>query len=459
MYKIVLYAVSVLLLAACSSKTPPAPSQKVFDAEDVYILYALRAEEVGRFDTAAKLFSQLYEKANKREYLYRELQDLMAAKRFESVVKKVDTLLEEEDKTDPQLLRFKVLALLHLKKYKAARDAGVELVKISKKSEDYLLVAESYVKLKKYNMAVKYLEGAYSKNYDEKILDKISIILYMNLQKRKEAIAQLETHSRMFGCSKLICNRLLSFYSNLNDVDGMLSVYKRYYKIDPSDEVATKIIQLYVYKKDYSGLRKFLEKHRIDDDVLLQLYVNARDYKKAYRLAYKLYKQTHNLDYLGQGAIYEYESYKKPSKKILKKIVKRLKKVVRKKPSGLYLNYLGYLLIDHDIDVKEGMGYIRKALKYHPNSAYYLDSLAWGYYKLHKCKKADRLFKRIRKLEGGNDKEVVKHHKKVKECLKKQALAKKKRLEKQRKTKKKHSRKKQKKKNNTTKSKQKKGTR
>ncbi len=416
MVRISLYVLLALLFVACS-KQPPAPGEKVFDAEDVYIVYALRAEEVGSYKTASKLFDDLYRKTGKREYLYRELQDRLIAKEFAKVEQKIDEIFDDEGKVDPQLLRLKVLTLLHQKRYNEAKQFALELVKLTKKSEDYLLVADIYVKLKKYNMAVKYLEGAYSKNYDEKILDKISIILYMNLQRQKDAIAQLETHSRMFGCSKLICKRLLSFYSNLNDVDGMLSVYKRYYKLEPSEEILEKIIRLYVYKKEYIGLSAFLSKNNVQSEILLQLYVNNKEYKKAAKLAYELYKKTSNIDFLGQGAIYEYESYKKPTRKQLRSIIKKLEKVLKEKPTGLYLNYLGYLLIDHDLNIKEGIGYIKKALKLSPSSAYYLDSLAWGYYKLGQCKKADKIFRRVRKLEGGDDPEVVKHHKKVKQCL------------------------------------------
>ena len=418
MFKNFLLFVFMLLFAACSAPQPPAPSAKVFEGEDIYIMYALRAEEVGRYDVAASLFEKLYLNAHKKEYLYRELQNLLNAGQFDDVVKKTQSFLQEQKTIDPKLLRYKVLALVHQKKYAEAKNDALKLVALTKKSEDYLLLSDIYVKLKKYDMAVKYLEGAYSKNYDEKILDRISIILFMNLQRQKDAIAQLETHSRMFGCSQLICNRLLSFYSKIGDVDGMLSVYKRYYEVKKSEDILTKIVQLYMYKKDYAGLAAFLEQHRIQNDILLQLYVNASEFEKAYKLAYKLYKQTGNIDYLGQGAIYEYESHKHPKADTIEKVARNLEKVVKEKPTALYLNYLGYLLIDHEIDIKKGIDYVKRALKKQPDSAYYLDSLAWGYYKLGKCKEAEKILKRVRKLEGGDDKEVLKHYEKVEQCLK-----------------------------------------
>jgi len=58
-------------------------------------------------------------------------------------------------------------------------------------------------------------------------------------------------------------------------------------------------------------------------------------------------------------------------------------------------------------------------LKIEPKSAFYLDSLAWGYYKLGNCKEAYKIIKKVTKLEGGDDKEVVSHFKKIKKCMKK----------------------------------------
>jgi predicted Zn-dependent protease len=418
MYKIIIGIVITLFFVSCSSKTNISPSKKVFEQEDTYIVFALEAERQGAYQTASEFFAKLYEKTTKKEYLYRELQDKMILRDFEDVIKKVDIEQEKLQKIDPNLLRFKVLALVHLKKLNEAKENAIKLAKLTSKSEDYILLADIYLKLKKYDLAVKYLEGAYSKNYDEKILDKISIILYLNLDRKKDAIAQLETHSRMFGCSDLICNRLLSFYSKENDVDGMLSVYKRVYELNKNEEVLKKIIQIYTYKKDFVALEKFLEKYNPDDEILLEVYIANQKLDKASKLSYKLYKETSDIDYLARGAIYEYESTKNISKKQLYSIIKKLKKVIKKKPTGLYLNYLGYLLIDHQVDVKEGMKYIKMALKEKPNSAYYLDSLAWGYYKLGNCKKANKLFKKIVKLEGGDDKEIKKHIKVIDKCLK-----------------------------------------
>jgi predicted Zn-dependent protease len=417
MIKILIVALA-LFFSACSHKTVK-PNEKAFAAEDTYIVFALRAEQVGDYKSAAKLFHQLYEKSSKKEYLYRYLQDKIVLKEYADVVKTVDDLTDGSLK-DVKLVRLKIIALMESNRLKEAKKVSTDLARYTKKPKDYLLVSDVYTKSKDYDFALKYLEGAYMKEYNEKILDKMAIILYVNLHRKKEAIAELESHARIHGCSDLICTRLASFYSHDNNIDGLLSVYKRLYAKNKNEDVAEKIIQIYSYKREYVKLIDFLEANRIDDELLLQLYVSGKNYANASKLAFKLYKEDSDVAYLGQSAIYKYESYKgKVPKKALYNVIANLENVVKKDKDTLYMNYLGYILIDHDVNVKKGMHYIREVLKKQPNSAYYLDSLAWGYYKLGHCKKAKKIMLKVMKLEGGDAAEVRAHLKKINRCIQK----------------------------------------
>jgi len=417
MIKILIVALA-LFFSACSHKTVK-PNEKAFAAEDTYIVFALRAEQVGDYKSAAKLFHQLYEKSSKKEYLYRYLQDEIVLKEYADVVKTVDDLTDGSLK-DVKLVRLKIIALMESNRLKEAKKVSTDLARYTKKPKDYLLVSDVYTKSKDYDFALKYLEGAYMKEYNEKILDKMAIILYVNLHRKKEAIAELESHARIHGCSDLICTRLASFYSHDNNIDGLLSVYKRLYAKNKNEDVAEKIIQIYSYKREYVKLIDFLEANRIDDELLLQLYVSGKNYANASKLAFKLYKDNSDVAYLGQSAIYKYESYKgKVPKKALYNVIANLENVVKKDKDTLYMNYLGYILIDHDVNVKKGMHYIREVLKKQPNSAYYLDSLAWGYYKLGHCKKAKKIMLKVMKLEGGDVAEVRAHLKKINRCIQK----------------------------------------
>ncbi|WP_310442392.1 CDC27 family protein [Sulfurimonas sp.] len=407
-----------MLFSGCVATQPSAKKghEKSFEYEDMYILSALHLEEIGDYNNSSNLFNTLYEASNKKEYLYRSLRNDLAANENGRAIKRVDEI-SKNSIDDFELTRIKTIALVKQNKLDEAKKLATRLVEASKSVNDYLLVSEIYVKLKEYESALKYLEGAYIKENNEKILESIAVILYVNLDRKKDAIAQLETHSRIHGCSVFICSKLIGFYSNDNNIDGLLSTYLRLYKIEFSRDIAAKIVQIYSYKKDFLKMTEFLEESRSDNELLLQLYIQARNYKKAATIANELYEESGDVTLLGQSAIFEYESSEDKSDKVMQKsVIAKLKETIEVKKEGMYLNYLGYLLIDHSIDIKKGIDYIKEALKIEPNSIYYLDSLAWGYYKLGDCKEAAKIMKKVENMDGSSNEEVVKHIETIKKC-------------------------------------------
>lgn len=56
--------------------------------------------------------------------------------------------------------------------------------------------------------------------------------------------------------------------------------------------------------------------------------------------------------------------------------------------AALMANYLGYMYVDHGIDVEEGGNLIRRALEADPDNGAYRDSLGWYYYRTDKFDKA-----------------------------------------------------------------------
>ena len=53
------------------------------------------------------------------------------------------------------------------------------------------------------------------------------------------------------------------------------------------------------------------------------------------------------------------------------------------------LNYLGYMLAEHNTSLDEAVGLIQRALKIDPNNASYKDSLGWAYFQQGKLDLAD----------------------------------------------------------------------
>lgn len=72
------------------------------------------------------------------------------------------------------------------------------------------------------------------------------------------------------------------------------------------------------------------------------------------------------------------------------------------------LNFLGYGLINREIDVKRGMGYIRQALKIEPRSGAIIDSLGWGYFKQGENTQALMFIEQAIVLEPA-DSEILEH--------------------------------------------------
>lgn len=420
-YSMKLLLSAMLLFSGCSAINEPSVEkrdEKKFKNEDIYILTALYLEELQDHSSASDMFERLYVETGKKEYLYRSLKNDLILQKFEKIVQRID--LEQNIMDDYELLKIKAVALIKLDRVLESKKFAITMSEISKNIDDYLLIADIYVELKEYEDAVAYLEKIYTTNPHEKIIDKISNILYVELDRKKDAIAQLEAHSRIHGCSEFTCNKLIGFYSNENDIDALLSTYLRVYKLNQNIEIAKKIVQIYGYKRDYKKMSEFLQESRLDQELLLQLYIQEKDYKRAAIIAKELYEETQNVVFLAQHAIFKYESSEdKNDNAMLESVISDLKKVVKSNKEAIHLNYLGYLLIDHDIDVKKGMQHVKEALKAEPDSAYYLDSLAWGYYKLKNCKEALRIIKKVEKLEGADNEEIIKHIKMIEECYKK----------------------------------------
>lgn len=423
MYSVLMVA-ALMLLGGCALHTPHAAYNtqggvKAFDEEDAYILYALTAQQQGQHLAAAGLYEMLYHHAHKEEYKREALSSYHAAQDYQTMLERSRSYANSE--ADDTIAReYEVIALMALERYEEASERALALLGRSKTREVYLLVSETYLKLQQYDTAVKYLESAYLIDYDEVVLDQIAAVLYLNLSRQADAIAYLESHSRIHGCSKVICGRLAGFYAQQNHVDGMLSTYLRLYELERDPTVGDTIVKIYGYQKNYPRMIEFLQKYPLNDPLLLQLYVSQKHYGDAMLLAQKLYEESGDTLYLGQGAIYEYEAASKEQKDaaLLRSVLRKLKKVISEQPTALYLNYLGYLMIDHNMEVAEGMGYVRRALELEPDSAFYLDSLAWGHYRLGECKKARALMKRVVEQMGSDDPEVASHIQAIDQCLK-----------------------------------------
>ncbi len=416
-HSLVIFSVLAILFSGCSPKKP-APRKTVirsYKNENKYLLYAFMLSQNNDFKDAYKYFVKLYNHTNNIAYLKYAISLSAKLKKYDDFYKLVNEGLKEYPNNDV-LKRELIRYYLYKKNYKKVTSLTLDLIKKSKTEENYNFAGSVFLNLKNYELSLKSFEKAYSFHYNEDILSNIADILYLFLNKKDEAIAYLETHARLRGCSKKVCFKLIDIYAREKDINGLISVYKRLYNKYKDDRYAKKAVELLLYQGEKQNAIKFLKKNGIDKEMLADLYVSIKDFKNAYDITKELYEKTKDVKYLGRMAIYEYEGHTVKDKKLLNSVASKFAKVVKTLNDPLYLNYYGYLLIDHDMDVKKGIELVKKALKQDPNSPYYLDSLAWGYYKLGLCKKAKKIMTKV--YEMSKDKEVKKHIEAIDKCIK-----------------------------------------
>ncbi len=390
-----------LIISGCA---PTAPKPHAAQ-EDELVLIAYDALLQKEYDTADDYFQRLYNETGNGEYLKESLRIQLYQKEYKKAAASAAAFLEKED--NATIRKLLIEALKNAKRYEEALAEVKKLLAEEKSESSFIMAAEVYLLLKDYEQSIEYYKKAYDINPSDYAVDKIAEVLYLYMKKSDEAIQYYETHVRFHGCGQYLCQRLASLYARKGDIDGVIAVYKRIYEIEGDDLIGRKVIDLYLLKNDYVGLQAFLETSQLDDMMLLKLLKHNRDYKKAAEVAHRIYKKSGEIDYFAQYAMFQFESGDQKDRGLIKKTVANLRSVLKESNSHVYLNYLGYLLIDNNLDVAEGIRLVKKALEQDRENLSYLDSLAWGYYKQKKYTKAYELMQKVKRVM---DDPIVKEH-------------------------------------------------
>jgi len=421
MIKSILFSLILVLSLEGATKTKKQASITVKSApiildENGFILAALDAQARQKNDLASDYYLKLYEKTNKKEYLYSGLRAIDSS----SNSAKFSQLTAQSLKKNPDdvtLKRFSIIGLLKNGQYAQASQEALVLSNVTKAAPDYTLLADAYLKMSNYDAGFSALENAYKLTFDNELADKMGIIQYVHLNKKADAVLFLEQHIGSHGNSKIVGSRLAAFYADSGQYDKAAEMFEGVYDLTQDPMSAQEAMKLYAYQNNVPKLKLLLEKSNINDPALLELYVREKQFDKASDLAKKLYKKDQNPLYLAQSSVFAYEAAKnKNDPKLLSEVINGLKSANSELESPLYLNYLGYLMIDHDMNITEGMEYVKRALDKEPNSPFYIDSLAWGHYKLGECVDALRLIKQVESMIGTNEDEVRDHLKAIEKC-------------------------------------------
>jgi len=385
-------------------------SKNKFPNEDELIIKAIFLEEQNDFKASHAYYSKLYDVTHQEEYLLKEV----TTAHYAGIASKNLEQLKAYSIKNPTNLQAKRLLLsfyLKEKNFRKAKNIAQLLVTQSTQAVDFELAANPYIFTEEYTTALKYLKKAYSKTYNEDILLKIITIQINYLNHIDDAVQILENHRLEQGCSEKICLQLLGIYAQQRKIEKLIPIYKELYRVTKKEIYIEKIIETYLATNKIDSAISYLENGINNDSLLYSLYMEKKSYLKANKLTQKLIKKTLDPKWYAESAISYYESLSNKNDKVkLKKVVNDFEKAIKfgnKNP--VYFNYYGYTLIDKDLNLEKGLKIVKKALEQEPENSYFIDSLAWGYYKLNECKKAYTNMKKVIDIEGLNDKEIVKH--------------------------------------------------
>jgi hypothetical protein len=387
-------------------------------SEDELIIQGLLYDEYRAYELSRQVFGKLYDMTGAKIYLFKEMTSSLLSR---SHISQSIERLKSWDEKNPDTLEVKRLLIpLYLtnQEVQKAKIQAEYLLERSSEVKDLDLAANPYIYTGEFKKALDLLGKVYEKTSNEDVLLRMTSIMDEYTHERKKAIQLLETHRHMNIVSNDVYFKLLGLYVKENDVDGLIGIYKVLYEQDKNEKYLNKIIDAYAYKRDIGGAIDFLEQQRTGQAILYELYKRKKLFDKAFALIDHLYNEKKDARWIAEKGVLLFEkSADKNDKKMIKEVISYFEKAIGLGvDDSIYLNYYGYTLIDKDIDVEKGIRVIENALKQQPDNTYYLDSLAWGYYKEHKCNKAYEMMKKVVDEEGLKETEIIEHWDAIQKC-------------------------------------------
>ena len=413
------YRIVFTLLIVFSFSTVFSSAKDIMKiSEDELIMRGLLYDEYKAYENSYQVYKKLYDDTGAEIYLFKEATSALMSRNhiLESI-----TRLKTWDEVNPDRIEVRRLLIplyLTIRQVKNATIEAEDLLEQSKEPMDLDLASNSFLYAGKFKRALDLLSRVYETVPREETLLRMTDIMDEFTGERKKAIQLLETHRRMNIVSHDVYVKLLLLYQKERDIDGILETYKALYIQDNDEQYLTKIIDAYVYKRDLDGAIVFLEADQSRNDILYELYKRQRYFSKALALVDKLYDEDKNSKWIAEKGVLLFEnSEDKNDKKMIEDVISHFEKAIALgNDDSIYLNYYGYTLIDKEVNVKKGINVIENALIQQPDNMYYLDSLAWGYYKERDCDKAYQLMKRVVDEEGLEEAEIIEHWDAIKQC-------------------------------------------
>ncbi|MGP1359154.1 tetratricopeptide repeat protein [Campylobacter sp.] len=381
------------------------------------LMQALLFQDSGDVNASIQAYINIFKDTNQKTYLKEAIKLAFATKN-----ENLNALMSEGEKNlkdDSDFIRIKIANLVNFSKLNEAKNLMQELATKEPNAQNLLMLGTICMMQNEAATALKYFEEAYLLKPEEENLLRIVDILINRMDKIKDATKYLEKFKEDQGCTLKTCELLAEIYSQQRNFPKVIELFEELYDLSHDTSYLDKIVQFFIYEKNYKAAIEILKKYSYNDTTLIDLYAATNNFGDAYILAVKIYNESRDLNFLAKAAIYEYEMNKDSlDEQKMTEILDKFEASVPKLENDMFFNYYGYLLIDHDIDPRKGVELVQKALDISPDSPYYEDSLAWGYFKLGECKKAKSIMQHAMKdVDFRASKEAKEHLHLIERCI------------------------------------------
>lgn len=414
-------------------------SQNILSNDDINILKAADLMAQGNFLEASSIYQNLYEST--REYYFIKQMALAQSQagnieKSLEFAKKYQELSKDVDDLETNL----IIAEDHIRKgeYNLASILLEKSLQTTPRLQTHYILSNIYMQQKMPDKALEHFIAIYNDEMSMGTKFKLEslnhiITIYLQQEEINKALIYLNEYIANNEYEINIQN-FLALYTKLKKVEILKeNLQKRFAEVQ-SIENARMLIGVLIQLKEHNEALKILKQNEFlfeqnGKEMFMQIYADKGDFKQATKIAKELYNQTHQIDFLALSAIYEYEVIDNKNKTTLGPIIKTLQFVIEQRDNELkaqnkksgkeeafFYNFLGYILIDYNIDIDKGLEYINMALAIQPNSAEYLDSLAWGFYKKGDCKKAQETFQLILPAQIESLQELQEHNALIQKC-------------------------------------------
>jgi len=379
------------------------------DKEDQLIIKALYYE-VNNPKMAADVWKKLFILTNNDEYLIEYFNAATTYKDIKEVIKELKEILSKKQSKE----LYELLANLYVKD--GNNNSAIDMLENVKKLDTDSLYQLAYL----YSLSGKDDKALeiYSKIYNkektwESLKGKLSILAKQKKQNEIKKILwnAINENSNFPTEAYMVLAGLLDYKK---DTDKAIKIFKKLYQRTNDKEYLKQLISLYLFNNDYKSLIPLLKKSSYDNKLLFEIYVANKDMVEAYKLIDTLYKERKDPKYIAEKAILTYEIASKYDA-VDSSVIKRTGELFEKAfglgvKEDMYYNYYGYILIDSGYNVKKGVELVKLAIKKDPNNIYFLDSLAWGLYKLKEFNKAKEVTNKIKSLNSDITEEEISQH-------------------------------------------------